>query len=204
MKIDGNKVILEAGDKFEVIVNASAPAAAEVQQPSAEVQEKKPGQPVNFNLKIKNTRPTAVVIDNKINFVLANPDKNGFYYGDNNGGAYLGPYNRVAIILNGSYVQRSITIPAYGEVVLPINSSSVTGAVWCEGGQKKYGTDIVTGMGGRNLVPESYVKSAGWPASRGKSNVLLYVDGDSNVVVPTSLSSDICFVNGATYEIKIL
>lgn len=204
MKIEGNRIILEAGDKFEVIVGASANADAEVQKPNGDMEVKKPGQPVTFNLKIKNTRPTAVVIDNKINFVLANPDKNGFYYGDNNGGAYLGPYNRIAVVLNGSYVQRSITIPAYGEVVLPISYQEITGAVWCERGTKKYGTDVVTGMGGRNLVPESFVNEPSWPSTRGKSNVLLYVDGNSNVVVPTCLSGDVLFENNATYEIKIL
>ena len=204
MKVIGNRIVFEPGDKFTVeVAGATNEQAQSDQQPSA-ADAKKPGQVIKFNLKLVNKRATEVVIDSKINFVLANPDKNGFYYGSSNGAAYKGAYNREPYYVNGSNAHKAIKIPAGGEVIIPIQYSDVVKAVYCEGGSKLYASNLVCGLGGRSLVPESYVNSATWNESRGRSNVLLYVDGDSRVVVPSCLPSDIQFKEGETYELQIL
>lgn len=203
MKIEGSKIILEKGDKFSIEVESTAADAVQQPQVAPAPEAIKPGQPISFNLKIYNDRPQPVVIDNKINFVVSNPDKNGLYYGDNGGKAYTGSYNRVAYIVGGDYKEKSITIPALGSVDLKIEYSAVTGSIWKNDGITIFGLNVVTGLGGRTPVPESYVKGPLWPSSRGKSNVLLYVSGDSNVVVPTCLSSNKEFLDGEAYVVRI-
>ena len=164
--------------------------------------EKTPGKVITFTLKVRNNRSTAVTLDDKINFVLANPDPNGFYYGDNNGQPWTGPYNRVAYSPMGTGKMNCITIPANSEKAFTISYSGVTGKVY-NNDLTLYGSDVITGLGGRNLVSEAYVNSSQWPASRGKSNILLYVNGESNVVVPGCLDSSIRFEDGKIYTVNI-
>ena len=203
MKIEGNKIILEKGDKFTVEVQETAAAAATVTNPVVQTPSAKPGQVIAINLAIKNTRSKDVVIDNKVNFVLANPDRNGFYYGGEKGKPYLGAYNREAYFFDGSYKAKSVTIPAGQTVTKKVVFSQTVDVVHCNGGKQLYDSNLVCGLGGRNLVPESYVKSAAWSTSRGATNVLLYVDNNSNVVVPKCLSGDIAFEDGKTYVLEI-
>lgn len=204
MKIEGNRIILEKGDKYTIeVADATNSGASTGQQPTA-ADAKKPGQPISFFLKLKNKRLKEVVIDSKINFVLANPDKNGFYYGSIGGNAYKGKYNREPFYIDGINAKKYITIPAGGEKIIKVNYSDTVAAVYCNGGSKLYGNNVVCGFGGRSLVPESYVRSGEWINSRGRSNILLYQNGDSGVVVPSCLSDDILFEDGKTYELEIL
>lgn len=214
MKIIGNTIVLESGDKLNVEVVSSAaqssnqhtseaaPASSEAQQGPAAANGL-PGKPIDMTLKIVNTHPYAITIDNKINFVLANPCPNGYYYGDNGGKAWTGAYNRVAVILGKEYKAKSITIPANSEVEFQVRYEAITGVVYLNDAKTVFATNLLTGLGGRNLAEDSVVKGPDWPASRGKSNVLLYVDGDSNVIVPECLSPNIKFEQNGVYVLKV-
>lgn len=203
MRIQGNKIVLENGDKFTIEVESTAAGAAEVTNPATQSQVKEPGKVISFNLAFKNTRNEKVVIDNKVNFVLANPDCNGFYYGGDKNQPYLGAYNREAYYFDSAYKAKSIVIPAGQTVTKKVTFSSTVGAVHYNGGKSVYDTNVVCGLGGRGLISESYVKSSAWSESRGKTNVLLYVDNDSRVIVPKCLPSDIVFEDGKTYVLEI-
>lgn len=203
MRIQGNKIVLEKGDKFTIEVESTAADAAEVTNPATQSQVKTPGDIITFNLAFKNTRNEDVIIDNKVNFVLANPDRNGFYYGGDKNQPYLGAYNREPYYFDNNYKAKSIVIRAGQTVTKKVTFSSQVAAVHYNGGKSVYDTNVVCGLGGRSLVSEEYVKSSAWSASRGKTNVLLYVDNDSRVVVPKCLPSDIVFEDGKTYVLEI-
>lgn len=175
-------------EKAESVINGEEP-------------EVTPGKVVTFNVIIKNSRSQAVTLDDKINFVVANPDVNGFYYGANGDGTpYTGFYNRwgVALVGNG----KKITIPAYGSQVFKMTPNANSNIFYQNG--TPYGSGVENGLGGRNLVSQKQIDDCTtWPSSRGRANVLLYVDGDSNVVVPQSLDSNIFFEEGGTYTVVI-
>lgn len=161
---------------------------------------KTPSKVVSFTLKIQNKRSSAIAIDDKINFVLANPDRNGFYYGEVNGSPYTGIYNRFEIKPLGTGNKKSITIPANGEKSFTLKPSSE-----CEvfNPDKSLYGNVLNGFGGRNLVTKEFVNSESWNSSRGKTNVMLYVDGDSNIVVPECMDSNVVFEDGKTYTLII-
>ena len=51
--------------------------------------------PITIGLILKNASGRTVTLDPKLNFVLGNPDKNGYYHGTNNDGSvYTHAYNR--------------------------------------------------------------------------------------------------------------
>jgi len=180
----------DAYENAKNVINGEAPA------PSG----KTPGKVITFNFRIKNSKAQAVTIDDKVNFVLANPDRNGFYYGANgDGSAYKGWYNRWSLALTGNNTK--ITIPAGGEKTFSLRPVSYSNIFNSDG--TPYGKDIANGFGGRNLVSKADLDKNGWNSSRGYSNVLLYVDGDSDKVVPDFMDSSVVFEQDKTYTATI-
>ena len=182
--------LFDAYDKACNVINGTAP------EPSG----KTPGTVITFDFRIRNNKSQAVTIDDKVNFVMANPDRNGFYYGANaDGSAYKGFYNRWSLALTGN--GGKITIPAGGEKTFSLRPIAYSNIFNQDG--TPYGSDVANGFGGRNLVSKADLDKNGWNPSRGYSNVLLYVDGDSDKVVPDFMDASVVFEQGKTYTATI-
>jgi len=179
---------LQSGfDKAKDIVNGVTP----VPTPSG----KTPATVISFKFKIKNNKKESVTIDDNVNFVLANPDKNGFYYGGKDGTPYIGWYNRWKTPLVGN--GKKITIAAGKEATFTLKPSESSNIFNADG--SLYGNNVINGFGGRNLVSKADMDKNGWNKDRGYTNVLLYQDGYSNKVVPEFMDADVVFVQGNTY-----
>ena len=133
---------------------------------------------ININVRITNNRSSAVTLDGDLQFVFANPDKNGNYHGTNSDGSpYTGTYNRSGRL---KFSNSSVTIPAGQSKTFAMNNVEV---------------------GGRNPLEPSKIT---WTIeTRAPRNVMLYVDGNSSTVLADNMDPNIVFVNGGTYDIVI-
>ena len=133
---------------------------------------------ININVRITNNRSSAVTLDGDLQFVFANPDKNGNYHGTNDDGSpYTGTYNRSGHL---RFSTSPVTIQAGQSMTFAMNNVEI---------------------GGRNPLEPSKIT---WTIDkRAPRNVMLYVDGNSSTVLADNMDPNIVFVNGGTYDIVI-
>ncbi len=133
---------------------------------------------ININVRITNNRSTALALDGDLQFVLANPDKNGVYHGTNDDGSpYKGAYNRSGHL---KFSSSSVTIPAGQSKVFAMNNVE---------------------LGGRSPLEPSKIT---WTIeTRAPRNVMLYINGNSSAVLANNMDPNIVFANGGTYDIVI-
>ena len=133
---------------------------------------------ININVRITNNRSSSVTLDGDLQFVFANPDKNGNYHGTNDDGSpYTGTYNRSGHL---RFSTSPVTIQAGQSMTFAMNNVEI---------------------GGRNPLEPSKIT---WTIDkRAPRNVMLYVDGNSSTVLADNMDPNIVFVNGGTYDIVI-
>ena len=134
---------------------------------------------ISFGLNITNAYGSAIQLVGEVVFIIGNPDKDGNYMG-----SYTGRYVRTDHITFNN-----------GTITLQNNqTASFNNVSWRD-------TDTGLGMGGTSPFDPALLSDIDR-----KSNVLLYVyeqDGTKNseIVLCDSLSKDIVFENGQTYNI---
>ena len=192
---EGVNVTNIQGGCMVVILGGMVSADEPQPEPQPEPEGPTPAKVINCFLKIKNTISKEVAIDDRIELVLANPDRNGFYYGDINGEPWTGCYNNIEINPYGTGDTESIIIPADGEVLLPVRYEEVVGSVY-NSDLSLYGKDVVTGLGGRNPVSVLNLYTNGMEPV----NVRLFFKGKT---ISTVLDPFAVFEEGKTYTITI-
>ena len=134
------------------------------------------GNPViSINVRITNAHGSPVILDGDLKFTLGNPDKRGNYFG------WGGPYNGTDHIYFYPY---SVSLGA-GETRV------FNGVTWRD-------KDTGMGLGGKSPADAGQLAAADRPR-----NVLLYVGGNSTVVLCDNMDPNIVFEEGGTYDIVI-
>ena len=182
-------IVFQDGQTYNVIITTVNSGTTPTPTPT--------GSDLSFSLNLINASGRTVTLDGDVVFVLANPDVYGNYHG------WRGEYNRSDHIYftqqpgvhlnkqiyyanpeqpNKSLCQR-LTIPA-GESRLVYAEDLYV---------DRY--DLIGGVGRSPLDPSWF-----WFAER-KSNVLLYIDGNSEAVICDPMDTSIIFQNGGTYNV---
>ena len=130
---------------------------------------------ISINITIVNNSGSLVTLDGDLKFTLGNPDHNGNYLGWN------GPYNGTDHI---GFSSSQVTLAA-GE------SRTFNGLTWRD-------ADTGCGLGDKSPANAEQLAAAGRPR-----NVLLYVGGESTVVLPENMDPTIIFEEGHTYTVTI-
>ena len=135
------------------------------------------GNPViTFSVNIINNTGSDVTLDGELEFVLGNPDHNGFYLG------WPGSYNNTDGLIRFS--DEAVTIPA-GE------TKSFENLTWKD-------EDTQMGMGEKSPANADQLAFAG----RSK-NVRVYVNGNPEIVTCDDMPTDIVFQEGGVYNIVL-
>ena len=129
---------------------------------------------ISINLRITNAHGSAVSLDGDLKFTLGNPDKFGNYFG------WPGPYTGTDHI----YFSGPVTLAA-GETRIFYNVG------WTE---KETGW----GLGGKSPADAAQLAAAERPR-----NVVLYIGGNSEIVLCDNMDPNIVFEQGGTYDIVI-
>ena len=134
------------------------------------------GNPViSINVRLINNSGEPVTLDGDLKFILGNPD----HYGNELG--WSGLYNETDHIVFSD-----------SPVILAADEKRVfTGVSWCD-------EDTQQGLGRKSPATEEQLAATERPR-----NVLLYVNGISEIVMCENMSSDIEFEDGKTYDIVI-
>lgn len=133
-----------------------------------------PTDDCRINIVMRNYSGRTATLNGEMCLVLANPDKNGVYYG------WEGCYNRTGHII---FMQGGLVLQDGEEY-------QIDGVSMANG-------DVT--VRGRNLLSADLLPIAGRP-----SNVLLYdLDGNSENFVPQPVDPNIVFENGMTIELII-
>ncbi len=130
---------------------------------------------ISINVRIINYVGRTITLDGEMVFILGNPDHNGNYLG------WEGFYNYTDHI---RFSDSAVSIPTGG-------SRTFNGLTWCD-------TDTGRGMGEKSPLNPSLLEAAKSPR-----NVLLYVDGNSEIVLADNMDSSIVFQDGGTYNVVI-
>ena len=134
-----------------------------------------PNPVVTFGINIINNTDVDVKLDGDVVFVLGNPDHNGNYLG------WDGAFNHTAPI---RFSNTAVTLAA-GE------TKTFNGLTWKD-------DESESGMGEKSPLDPSLLADAKRPR-----NVLLYVDGNYEVVMCDNMDTSIVFEEGKTYDIVI-
>ena len=134
------------------------------------------GNPViSINVRLINNSGVPVTLDGDLKFILGNPDHYGYELG------WSGLYNETDHIVFSD-----------SPVILAADEKRVfTGVSWCD-------EDTQQGLGRKSPATEEQLAATERPR-----NVLLYVNGISEIVMCENMSSDIEFEDGKTYDIVI-
>ena len=189
-------IIFKDGETYTIVLSSNSAAPAPQPQPEPEPEpipqpqpepEPQPtptvGNPViSIGINLVNNTGTTVTLDGDIVFVMGNPDHNGTYMGYwADGTPYTLPSNRTDhITFSGSRVTL-----APGEV------ASFGGLTWRD-------ADCGAGMGEKSPLHPSLLASVNRPR-----NVLVYVDGNSEIVLCENMDPSIIFRDGETYTISL-
>ena len=157
--------------------DTTTPAVQPVVNPGQDNTNPATGNPVvNFNIELVNNTGQTVNLDGDIVFVLGNPDHNGNYFG-----GYQGSYLRTGHIrFYGSSVSMA-----------PNQRQVFSGLTWRD-------EDTGLGMGETSPLNPSLLGVAQRPR-----NVLVYVGGDSEVVLCDNLDPSTIFREGENYTITL-
>ena len=191
-------IIFRDGETYTIVLSSNSAAPTPAPQPEPEPEptpqpepEPEPtpaptplvGNPViSIGINLVNNTGTTVTLDGDIVFVMGNPDHNGNYMGFwPDGSPYTLPSNRTDhITFSGS----PVTL-APGEV------ASFGGLTWRD-------SDCGAGMGEKSPLNPSLLASVNRPR-----NVLVYVNGNSEIVLCDNMDPNIIFRNGETYTISL-
>ena len=141
---------------------------------------------ISVNIRVKNNRTSTTTLDGDFCFVLKNPDEDGRYVG------WTGLLNRTDHIMlqNGLTLspgeERTFTNISFGQTatIYDANGNIIGEGEW--------------GLGRRRCLDPSLLSQAGRPR-----NVLVYVGGDSEVVLCDNMDPNVVFVEGGTYTITL-
>lgn len=141
---------------------------------------------ITIGIELVNNTGTTVTLDGDIVFVMSNPDHNGNYFGRwSDGSPYTLSSNRTDHIrFSGS----SVTLAPNDKVTF--------------GGLRWQDSEFnVNGQGG-GMGEKSPLHPSLLPSNRPR-NVLVYVDGNSEVVLCDNMDPNIIFRDGETYTISL-
>ena len=175
--MDSN-IVFEDGKTYDIVIS-SAPAPVDPTPVDPTPVDPTPtvtNPVITIGVNFVNNTGTTVTLDGDMVFVLGNPDHNGNYFG-----GYAGPY------LNTSHLRFSNS----SVTLAPGETKSFGGISWRDG-------DTGQGMGETSPLQSSLLGRA-----QTKSNVLVYVDGNSEMVICDNLDSSIVFKEGGTYDIYL-
>ena len=131
---------------------------------------------ITFGVNIINRTGKDVTLDGDLEFVLGNPDHNGYYLGWN------GSYNNTDGGIRFS--DEAVTIPAG-------DSKQFDNLTWKDDGVD--GTGM--GIGEKSPANANQLVAAGRP-----KNVLVYVNGNPDIVTCENMPTSIVFKEGEVYE----
>ena len=134
------------------------------------------GNPViTIGVRITNAHGSAVTLDGDLKFTLGNPDHHGNYFG------WYGPYTGTPHL---RFSNSAVTLGA-GE------TRTFYGLTWRD-------DEIGWGLGGKSPADADQLA-----ASERPRNVVLYIGGNSEIVLCDNMSPSIEFEEGGVYDIVI-
>ncbi len=179
-----SSIVFQEGGVYDISISSSSSDPEDPEDPDPVVPiDPDAGNPViNFGVNITNNTGAAVTLDGRLRFVLGNPDHNGVYYG-----GYTGHYLRTDNIW---FSNGSVTLAA-GETMTFYNLT------WQD-------ADTGCGLGETSPLDPAYLPiyadDGGIAYAR---NILLYIDGRSDLILCDNMSSSIVFQEGGVYDISI-
>lgn len=141
---------------------------------------------ISVTLDLVNQSGRDVTLDGEVCLVLANPDTKGRYHG------WTGVYNRTPHI---RFAPSKVTVKAGGTHRATFTYDDITEEIMDAKGTVVE-TNLRNGLGFRRPLDKSLLSVA-----NRKSNVLLYIGGDSEVIVCDPLPADV-FEDGKAYTVK--
>ena len=129
---------------------------------------------ISFSVNLINNTGSDVTLDGKIQFVLGNPDSQGFQLG------WTGDYN----------ITEDPIVFSKEPVVIPNGQSmKFEGLTWED-------KDSGKGMGGKSPATDEQITASQLPR-----NVVVFVNGNSEVVMCDNMATTIVFEGGGVYDV---